>query len=74
MSAMGEVTVKVEGCDLVAVSSGNHTSDELNVTDHRNLFNGSILAILRSGMSPGKVTVTATCPGLKSAKVDLKTW
>ena len=73
-TATGEVTVKVEGCDLVAVSSGNHTSDEINVTDHRNLFNGSILAILRSGMSPGKVTVTATCSGLKSAKVDLKTW
>lgn len=69
-TAPGEVTLKVDGdAQLVAVSSGNHVSDELNVTDHRNLFNGSILGILRAGMQPSKVTVTATCPGMKSAKM-----
>lgn len=56
---------------LVAMSSGNHTSDELNVTDHRNLFNGSVLAILRAGDTGAKVAVTASCPGMKPAKLVL---
>ena len=58
---------------LAAVSSGNHASDELNMVNSRQLFNGSILAILRAGLTPGNITVTATCPGLKSATVKLKT-
>lgn len=56
---------------LVAVSSGNHVCDELNVTDHRNLFNGSMLAILRAGTVASSITVTATCPGMKAAKIKL---
>lgn len=73
-NAVGEVKFSVTGdAQLVAVSSGNHVSDELNVTDHRNLFNGSVLGILRAGTAPSAVTLTATCPGLKSAKVKLAT-
>ena len=74
-TATGQVTVSLtsaeDGPSLVAMSSGNHTSDELNVTDHRNLFNGSVLAILRAGTKPSKITVTATCPGMKAAKISL---
>ncbi len=72
-TATGEVTVTVNSGDatLVAMSSGNHVSDELNVTDHRNLFNGSVMAILRAGVQASKVSVTATCPGMKSAKVTM---
>ncbi len=74
-TAVGDVTVKVESGDasLVAMSSGNHTSDELNVTDHRNLFNGSVLAILRAGEQASQVKVTASCPGMKAATMLLKT-
>jgi beta-galactosidase len=43
------------------------------MVNSRQLFNGSILAILRAGLTPGNITVTATCPGLKSATVKLKT-
>lgn len=72
-TAVGDVAVSVDGdAQLVAMSSGNHTCDELNVTDHRNLFNGSVLAILRAGESASQVTVTASCPGMKSAKVSLR--
>lgn len=56
---------------LAAVSSGNHNCDELNVTDHRSLFNGSMLAILRAGTEATTITVTASCPGMKSAKIKL---
>ena len=71
-TAVGDVTVKVDGsAQLVAMSNGDMKSDELNVVDHRKLFNGSCLAILRAGEKPSQVTLTATCPGLKSAKVKI---
>lgn len=71
-TAQGEVTFSIEGdAKLVAVSSGNHQSDELNVVDHRELYNGSVLGILRAGESASQVVVKVTCPGLKSAKLVL---
>ena len=73
-TAAGEVTCSVEGgAELVGMGSGNHRSNELNVVDHRYLFNGSVLAVLRSGETPSTVTVTASCPGLKSAKLTFST-
>ena len=58
---------------LIAVSSGDHYSDELTQTDHRRLYLGSALAILRAGQSPANVTLTATAPGLKPVKLKLHT-
>lgn len=58
---------------LVAVSSGDHYSDELTQTDHRRLYLGTALAILRAGQSPATVTLIGTAPGLKSAKLKLHT-
>ncbi|MDO4171744.1 MAG: glycoside hydrolase family 2 TIM barrel-domain containing protein [Prevotellaceae bacterium] len=73
-TAQGEVTFTVSGnTPLIAVSSGDHNSDELNVTNKRKLYKGSALAILRAGEQPSAVTVTATAPGLKSAKLKLST-
>ena len=71
-TATGDVTLSFSGdAELVAVSNGNQISDELTYTDHRLLFNGSMLGILRAGETPSMVTVTATCPGMKSAKVTI---
>lgn len=61
------------GATLAAVSNGNQNSDELNVTDHRSLYRGSCLAILRAGDKPSKVTITATAKGLKTAKAIFMT-
>ncbi|WP_300910040.1 glycoside hydrolase family 2 TIM barrel-domain containing protein [uncultured Bacteroides sp.] len=73
-TALGEVTFTVAGnTPLVAVSSGDHNSDELNVTNKRKLYKGSVLAILRAGDQPSAVTVTATAEGLKPAKLKLST-
>lgn len=73
-TAQGEVTFTVSGnTPLIAVSSGDHNSDELNVTNKRKLYKGSALAILRADEQPSAVTVTATAPGLKSAKLKLST-
>lgn len=73
-TAPGEVKFTVTGdATLAAVSSGNHQSDELNVTDKRGLYKGSCLAILRSGVNPSAVTITATMEGMKPVKLKLAT-
>lgn len=73
-NAVAEVKVSVAGdAQLVAMSNGNINSDELNVTDQQALFNGSCLAILRSGVASSSVVVNITAPGLKAAKLKLAT-
>jgi beta-galactosidase len=74
-TATGDVKVTIDGtaATLAAMSNGNQASDELNVVDHRMLFNGSVLAILCSDINAGTITVTATCDGLKSAKAKFTT-
>ncbi len=73
-TATGNVKFNVTGAaTLAAVSSGNHKSDELNVTDNRNFYNGSVLAILRATDAPGTVTITATVDGMKPAKLKFTT-
>ncbi len=73
-NAVANVRFTVNGAaELAAVSSGNHDSHELNITDRRDLYKGSCLAILRSGTTPGEVVITAEADGLKPAKISLKT-
>lgn len=71
-TATGDVKLTVSGdADLAAVGNGNMISDELHIADHRQLFNGSILAILRAGETASNVTITASCEGMKPAKLTL---
>ena len=63
----------LDDATIAAMSNGNISSSELAVTDQQALFNGSCLAILRSGLTPSQVTLTAECEGLKSAKIKLTT-
>ena len=73
--AQQEVTFSVEGeADIVGVINGDIISDELTVGTRRSLYQGSVTVILRSRRhQPGPVTLTATAPGLKAAKVKLVT-
>lgn len=65
---------EVEGnARLVAVSSGDHRSDELNVTDTRSLYDGSALVILRSTTTAGKATLKVTADGFKPVSIQLQT-
>ena len=64
----------VEGdARIVAVSSGNHDSDELNVTDHRRLYNGSALVILRASRTPSSITLKTNSPAFKPVTTKLQT-
>ncbi len=72
--AQDELHFAVEGdATIVAVSSGDHNSDELNVTDHRRLWNGSALVILRAGKSPSKVMLKTSADGFKTVATKLET-
>lgn len=72
-TATGEVTFDVAGAArLIAVDNGNHVSDELFAGNKRLLHNGTALCILRSQQTAGKVTLTVSVPGLKSAKKQFK--
>ncbi|MBE6255456.1 MAG: glycoside hydrolase family 2 protein [Prevotella sp.] len=63
------------GVRLAAVSSGDHYSDELTqLVNHRCLYEGRALAILRAGTTPAVVTLTATAEDLKPAKLTLRTY
>lgn len=72
--AQDELRFSVEGdASIVAVSSGNHQSDELNATDHRKLYNGSALVILRAGKTAGEVVLKTEADGYKTVKTKLQT-
>lgn len=68
LSALDDSAVRI-----VAVSSGDHYSDELTCTDHRRLYEGHALAILRAGRQPANVVLTATAEGLKPGKLMMQT-
>ena len=73
-SAQDDLNFSLEGdARIVAVSNGDMASDELNVTDHRHLYNGSALVILRAGRQPSKVTFTTSSAAYKSVKTKLET-
>jgi len=72
--AQNELKFEVEGdACIVGVSNGDINSDELNVTDHRRLWNGSALVILRSGKTASKVTFKTSADGYKTVKTLLTT-
>lgn len=57
---------------IVAVTNGDINSDELNATNHRRLWQGSAMVILRAGTSPSKVTLK-TKAGTKTTITKLET-
>ena len=72
--AADELRFSVDGdAHIVAVSNGDITSDELNVTDHRRLWQGSALVILRAGQSPSRITLHTTSQNFKPVITKLET-
>ena len=72
--AQDELHFSVEGdACIVAVTNGDINSEELNVQDHRRLYNGSAMVILRSGKSPSKITLKTSSPNFKSITNRLET-
>ncbi len=71
-SAQDELKFTVEGnASIIAVSNGDMASEELNVTDHRRLYNGSALVILQVGDTPGKITLKTSSSAFKTVTTKL---
>ena len=72
--ASDELKFAVDGdARIVAVSNGDINSEELNATDHRRLWQGSALVILRAGKSPSKITLRTTSDNFKNVITKLET-
>ena len=72
--AQDELKFAVDGdASIVAVSNGDITSDELNVTDSRHLWQGSALVILRAGKSASKITLRTSSDKFKTIITKLET-
>ena len=72
--AQDDLQFDVEGdATIAAVSNGDINSEELNVTNHRRLYNGSALVILRSGRAPSKVVLKTSANKFKTLTTKLET-
>lgn len=74
-NATDEVTVKVEGeAQLLSVDNADHyTADTFLNQPTRKMQIGFVQAILRSSQKAGAVTITASSPTLKGAKIKMNT-
>jgi len=69
-----ELKFEVEGdARIVAVTNGDITSDELNATDHRSLWQGSAMVILRAGQQPSAITLKTASDTFKTVTTKLET-
>ncbi len=75
-NAADQVTVTTEGeASFLAIDNGDHyTNDLFRPTDNtKQMQTGTMQAILRSTQKAGKVTIKATSPTLKAAKLIMVT-
>ena len=72
--AQDELTFEVEGdAQIVAVTNGDINSEELNVQNHRRLWNGSAMVILRAGRTPSKIVLKTKAKNFKTITTKLVT-
>lgn len=70
-TASNLVTFKVTGAGVVGVGNGDPSSHEPDKATRRHAFNGLCMALVGGGIRPGRIIVTATSPGLRSASIIL---
>eukprot|EP01121_Diplochlamys_sp_Union-15-3_P011256 TRINITY_DN323_c0_g1_i1.p1 TRINITY_DN323_c0_g1~~TRINITY_DN323_c0_g1_i1.p1 ORF type:complete len:779 (-),score=173.01 TRINITY_DN323_c0_g1_i1:14-2350(-) len=71
-TASNEVTFSVSGPGFIAgTGNGDPSSHDRDKSPVRDAFNGYVRAIVQATTEAGTITVTATAPGLQSAKVTI---
>jgi len=71
-TASNFITFTTEGPgSVVGVGNGDPSSHEPDRASSRSAFMGLVRAVVQSTNQPGTITVTATSPGLASAKVSI---
>ncbi len=72
--AENDITFMVAGNgDLIAVGNGDPVSEQSFTANHRRLFKGKALAIIRSNGCAGEITLEARAEGLKVAQCLVNT-
>lgn len=72
--ASHKVKFNVKGAGTFhAVANGDPSSLESFQEPQMSVFHGQLTAIVKAGEATGDITFTASAPGLKSAKIQLKT-
>jgi beta-galactosidase len=73
-NAQQKITFNVSGdARIVGVINGDINSHEMLTGNSRSLYNGTCTVILRAGLSPSGIVLTATAPDLKPATVTIAT-
>ncbi len=71
-TAQGQINFSTAGhARVVGVGNGDPSSHEPDKASARRAFNGLCMALVGDATRPGTVTLTATSPGLRSARVVL---
>ena len=69
-----ELQFDIEGdAHIVAVTNGDINSEELNIANHRRLWQGSAMVILRAGTTPSKITLRTKSATFKDIITKLET-
>jgi beta-galactosidase len=72
-TASNKITFTVEGPGaVIATDNGDPTDHDLFTSSSRKAFNGKCLAVVQSKNNWGKITVTATSPGITSTSITFK--
>jgi len=72
-NASAEVQFKLSGAGtIIAVGNGDGKSTEPYQGDHRALFNGRALVVVRTSRMPGTIGLSASAPGLTSGSASLR--
>jgi len=74
LDATQEVQFSISGRGrIMAVGNGDQESAEAYQGDHRALFHGRALVVVRSSRTPGEIEVKASASGLSGGEVTLRT-
>jgi beta-galactosidase len=69
--ATNQINFAVKGGTIIGVGNGNPCSHEADKASHRSVFNGLAQVIVQSTTKPGRITLTATSPGLRATELKL---
>lgn len=71
-NARNRIKVEVSGAGrLVGLDNGDSTDYDSYKGDNRRLFSGKLLAMVKSTLSSGEITIKATSEGLETAELSL---
>jgi beta-galactosidase len=73
-NAASEVQFTMSGPGtIIAVGNGDGSSKESYQGDHRALFNGRTLVVIRTSRTPGSIRLTASVPGMTADEITIRT-